>query len=216
MSSANERAVIPWSAGKWDHDPQSQEIDANSVLRVEAREGSDAWQKTSYGFVHANQHALLRPFAIDRAIEVDFTVTPSEQFDQLGLMLWRDDEHWIKCGIEFADGEARLGAVVTNEYSDWSTAAVPHWAGKRATLRVSWSGDAVTIRAGLTGDPLELVRLAPWRTTPETPSASLGTSEAAANLSVYAGPFCCAPTRAGFVAEFLEWRETDPDAALHS
>lgn len=190
---------IPWSDGAWRNPPVSAVTTATGTLVAEAASGSDAWRETSYGFVHDTEHALLRPFEPGTAVEVSFVVGMSEQFDQAGVLVRLDDEHWIKAGVEFADGMPRLGAVVTDRRSDWSSAPVPDWAGRTAVVRASWNDGALTVRAGLVGEPLRFVRLAPF--------------EVAAG--VVAGPYLCAPTRSGFAAEFTAWRATAADAALH-
>jgi len=168
-------------------------------LVVEAAEGSDFWRTTSYGFVHDDAHALVVPLPAGRAVEVCFTAAFTEQFDQAGVFLGVDDTEWIKAGVEFADGFPQLGAVVTHTFSDWSVAPVPEWSGRRVTVRASRAGDAVTIRARVGDEPWRLVRLAHL-----DPDAR-----------VQAGPFCCAPTRAGLVVRFHSWTITDADAALH-
>lgn len=189
---------IPWSAGRWTHPPAAAS-DAGRDLLVTAIEGSDAWRVTSYGFVHDSEHALLVPFAEGAAMEVEFTAAFSEQFDQAGLFVRVSPEHWIKAGVEYADGRAQLGAVVTHPHSDWSLAPVPEWTGRRVLVRVSRSGDALTIRARVDGEELRLVRVVPF--PPETPAE--------------AGPFVCAPTRSGLVVPIHAWRVTAPDGVLH-
>ncbi|HEY0298503.1 MAG TPA: DUF1349 domain-containing protein, partial [Arachidicoccus sp.] len=42
------------------------------------------------------------------------------RFDQSGLMLRTDHEHWIKAGVEYVDGKLNVSAVVTNIKSDWN------------------------------------------------------------------------------------------------
>jgi len=59
-------------------------------------------------------------------IETAMTLNPKKQFDQGGIAVRIDSEHWIKAGIEFVDGSPRLSCVVTNVFSDWST---QHWRG---------------------------------------------------------------------------------------
>jgi len=202
MTTAKDAPTrVDWAAGSWRNPPVSVTDEPDGGLLVAAAEGSDAWQKTSYGFVHDSEHALLRPFEPGAAIEVDYLATMSEQFDQAGLLVRLDSEHWIKAGTEYADGALRVGAVVTDGYSDWSTAPVADWSGRVVRVRASWADDALTIRAGLVGEPLDLIRLARWPVP--------------AGGGVLAGPYCCAPTRAGFTARFVEWRSTGADAALH-
>ena len=116
-------------------------------LHVTARQGSDAWRLTSYGFIHSSEHALLTRFEPESAIEVQFRLDFAEQFDQAGIFVKVDDETWVKAGVELSDGQESLGAVVTRGTSDWSLSPVPGWAGRLVTVRGSWSGNALTVRA---------------------------------------------------------------------
>lgn len=191
--------TIAWHEGTWTHEPVDQQITDDGHLRVTAVEGSDAWRHTSYGFVHESEHALLRPLDVGRAVEVAFVAAFSQQFDQAGAFVRFDDDHWIKAGVEHADGVDQLGAVVTNERSDWSVAPVADWGGRVVTVRVSRASESVTIRARVGDEPMRLVRVAP---TPPDAAA-------------WAGPLICAPTRAGLAVEFVSWVETDADVALH-
>ena len=139
-----------WEQGRWTHEPAHVEVSGSDIL-VTAVEGSDAWRITSYGFIHDSEHALLAAFPDDSAVEVEFTAAFSEQFDQAGVFVRFDDEHWVKAGVEYADGACQVGAVVTNGTSDWSLAPVPQWRDRRVLVRVSRSGNAMTVRAGLAG-----------------------------------------------------------------
>jgi regulation of enolase protein 1 (concanavalin A-like superfamily) len=76
---------------------------------------------------------------------------------------------------------------------------VPEWASREVTIRASRFEDAVIIRARVEDEPWRLVRLAPL--DPEA--------------EVQAGPYCCAPSRAGLTVAFTSWRLTEPDASLH-
>ncbi|GAA1397824.1 DUF1349 domain-containing protein [Luteococcus peritonei] len=190
--------TVDWSAGRWTTEPVRSEVTENGLL-VEAREGSDAWRTTSYGFIHDDEHALVAPLGQEQAVEVDFVAAFSQQFDQAGVFLRAGQEHWVKAGVEFADGTPQLGAVVTSPCSDWSVAPVPDWDGRTVTVRASRSGDAVTIRARVDGGDFRLVRVVPM--DPE--------------VELEAGPFTCAPTRPGLEVLFTGWRLTEPDASLH-
>lgn len=186
------------AAASWTTRPVAVEHGGNA-LRVTAAEGSDAWRHTSYGFVHDDAHGLLAPFGARDAVEVDFHLDYTEQFDQAGVLLRVSAEEWVKTGVEVSDGVPQVGAVVTHGTSDWSVAPVPDWVGRRVTVRASRDGDAVTIRARADDEPFRLVRVAHVEPA----------------LELRAGPYCCAPTRAGLTVEFTGWRRTAPDAALH-
>ena len=190
--------IVEWDEGVWSTPPVSSEVDGGDLV-VTAVEGSDAWRTTSYGFIRDDAHALLAPLPPDTAVEVEFEATMDQQFDQAGIFLRASATRWIKAGIEFADGAPCVGAVVTDEVSDWSSAPVPEWAGRRVIVRASRSGDAVTIRARVAGEPFQLVRLAPL--------------DPAADLT--AGPFLAAPTRAGLTVRFRRWELTPTDSSLH-
>lgn len=189
---------VPWAEGAWTHPPAAVEVEGDDLV-VTAVETSDAWRVTSYGFVHESEHALVASLPSDRAVEVTFTADLTEQFDQAGIFLRASVEQWVKAGVEFADGVPQLGVVVTHGRSDWSAAPVPSWAGRRVTVRASRSGDAATVRARVDGEPYRFVRLLPMDP----------------DVELVAGPFLCAPTRAGLTVRFHAWSETEPDAALH-
>lgn len=186
-----------WSAGTWTRQPVSISQVGDSLI-VEAAAESDWWRTTSYGFIHDDGHALVKEFPNESAVEVSFILNYTEQFDQAGIFIMSNDEHWIKAGVEFCDGFPQVGAVVTQVNSDWSVAPVPEWMNQVVTIRVSRSGDAVTVRAGINGD-LRLVRVAPLDPT----------------RSWSAGPMFCAPTRAGLVVTFTKWVEGLADSELH-
>lgn len=188
---------IRWSAGTWSRQPASV-VEVDGHLKVESIEASDWWHTTAYGFIHDDGHALLTDFPNESAMEVRFILDFTEQFDQCGIFLRADTENWIKAGVEYCDGYAQVGAVVTENTSDWSAARISEWMGKEVRVRASRSGDAVTIRAGISDD-LQLVRLAPL------PS----------RMSWKAGPFACAPSRAGLVTTITSWSIGDADEALH-
>lgn len=193
---------LSWEAGRWTNPPASAgvvEEGGRPALRVEPVEGADLWRTTSYGFVRDDAPALLAELPEGTAMEVDFMLRGSEQFDQAGILVRADAERWIKTGVEFADGHLQLGAVVTDGVSDWSTGQVSSWVGRPVSVRVSRSGDALTVRARVEQEPWRLVRLAPI-----DPAASW-----------QAGPFCCSPSRAGLHVDFLSWRVSDADGALH-
>ncbi|WP_433283220.1 DUF1349 domain-containing protein [Micromonospora sp. CA-244673] len=189
---------LDWSAGTWLNPPERAEP-AGGALLVEPRGGSDFWRRTSYGFVHDDGSALLAPFPVDSAVEVGFRLDYTAQFDQAGVLVRVDERRWTKAGVEVSDGQPQVGAVVTDELSDWSVAPVPEWSGRDVTVRVSRAGDALTVRARVEAEPWRLVRVAPL-----DPGAE-----------AVAGPYCCSPSRGGLVVRFTGWRRGPADAALH-
>ena len=188
---------VPWDSGDWLNPPAQAVRDGDDLL-VRSIEGSDFWRTTSYGFVHNDGHALLVDFDDASAVEVTFVLDYSGTFDQAGVLVRADEQSWIKAGVEFSDGSPQVGAVVTRQVSDWSTAPVPEWMGREVTVRASRAGDALTVRARADG-PWRLVRLAPLDP----------------RLSWRVGPFCCAPTRADLTVRFTRFAVGPADERLH-
>ncbi|MEI6649652.1 MAG: DUF1349 domain-containing protein [Actinomycetes bacterium] len=186
-----------WTEGAWFNEPEKYEVVDGSLV-VQAKAESDLWRTTSYGFIHNSAHALLFDFPDQSGFELSFLVNFAQQFDQAGLLIRSDDEHWTKAGIEYCDGAPQIGAVVTNVVSDWSAWPVPEWFGKEVTFRASRSGDAITIRAKYDGN-WNLVRVLPI--------------DPLRNWSI--GAHCAAPVVAGLTATFTSMRFTAADESLH-
>lgn len=193
------RRDVAWESGTWTTPPVSARQEGDQLL-VEAAQGSDFWEKTLYGFQRGSGHALLAPLAEQSALEVSFALHGFDQlYDQAGLMLRASATHWLKAGVEMNDGLAHVGAVVTRDHSDWSLAPVPDWVEKVVTIRASRCKDAVIVRATATGQPWRTIRVAHFDP----------------DLAVHAGPFVCAPERAGLQVRFTRWLQTDADPELH-
>ena len=160
---------------RWLNEPQVWSGDA-SDLTVAVEPETDFWRTTHYGFIRDSGH-----FADTGQLGVRFRGDFADQYDQAGLMLRIDEEHWIKAGLEL-DGQLWLSVVVTNGVSDWSQqpAPAPDADGFYA-IRAVREGDSVQI---LCGD--QPVRLAPF---PETGD-------------LQSGPMCAAPKGPGFSARF--------------
>jgi regulation of enolase protein 1 (concanavalin A-like superfamily) len=191
--------MIAWNDGAWTHTPENVSHLDDGALLVTAKEGSDAWRHTAYGFVHDNAHALLSPLGVGEAMEVTFSAPWDGEFDQAGVYVHIDNERWIKTGVEFADGHLGLGAVVTDVRSDWSVGYVDDWHGREITVRVSRWADALIVRARADSDEWRLVRVAPFD----------------GDASVSAGPFLAAPSRAGLTVRFLSWTRGAADTEMH-
>ncbi|MGF9695880.1 DUF1349 domain-containing protein [Paenibacillus sp. MABNR03] len=188
------------SDARWTTEPVATRTEGERFI-VQAQEGSDFWEKTFYGFCHQNGHALLAPWDESKAVEVTFDLSSfTELYDQAGLMLWHSKEQWIKAGVEVNDGVVHIGAVVTDQFSDWSLSPIPEWGGRLVTIRASYHNEAVVIRARTDEHPWRTIRVARF----------------AYPTNKQAGPFLCSPKRAGFEVAFTQWRTTAPDEDLHA
>lgn len=77
----------------------------------------------------------------------------------MGLMIRKDEKHWIKTGVEFVDDKINLSAVVTLERSDWSIVSLEE---KPTTvwLKVLRRADSIKITYSLNGKDFSMIRLA--------------------------------------------------------
>jgi hypothetical protein len=168
----------------WFHEPARWRR-AGPELSLSTDPGTDFWRHTGHGYVRDNGHFLgMRvPGEFVAAVEVEGDYR--DQHDQAGLMVRMDAERWVKCGIEYVDGVAKVSAVVTHGVSDWSVAplpAVPQW----LQLKVTRTGDTLKVEYGVDGSPLQLHRLA--FLPPDLP--------------VSVGPMACSPDGQGFDVRF--------------
>lgn len=187
--------------------------DDDCTLIINAPSKKDFWSRTFYEpeLIKNDASALVLPIALDEeaTVAVDFSLTPKEQFDQAGLLVYIDDLHWIKCGIEYCDGSARLSVVVCNNYSDWSTQpwSVAHndsneiVTGARLKVHKIIHNDSVVVEAApLNSDNFQFIRIAHCsvKSTHTSIEHSLPT-----DVKWCVGPYAACPTKqAGCVSRF--------------
>jgi uncharacterized protein len=159
---------------RWLNEPAVWSGDA-SDLTVAVEPETDFWRTTHYGFIRDNGH-----FAMTGALGLRFRGEFAAQYDQAGLMLRLDAEHWIKCGLEL-DGRLWLSVVVTNGVSDWSQQPAPE-PDADGWYEISAVRDRDSVQISCGDQP---VRLAPF------PEGAL-----------QSGPMCAAPKGPGFTARF--------------
>ena len=170
-----------WHGMQWLNPPPHAAEHPDGALEVQTAPGTDFWRHTQYGFVRDSGHALLRPAPRGWTATVTVSGEYGQLYDQAGLMLRTDEEHWMKMGVEFV-GRPQWSAVVTQGFSDWSVVpANPHPA---VTFRCIRRGDALILHArpSLT-EPWTLLRVAPtrprwtprwvsWRAAPARPASA--------------------------------------------
>ncbi|CAH1799640.1 unnamed protein product [Owenia fusiformis] len=190
------RSILPPRL-KWLNEPHKVELKTKdgAGIRIFPDDKTDFWQKTYYpnNMRNNNGHMLAMEIPVDSNVmaETHFNLEPVHQFDQAGLMLRLDDEHWIKTGIEVVDGAPKLSCVVTNVYSDWSTT---EWPTNNLTIRL-YKLDSDIVVEHLTPNKdtgkWEFMRIARLRTddTPHLKTCTLGL-------------FACAPTKSDFSVVF--------------
>ncbi|MCC3214344.1 DUF1349 domain-containing protein [Chryseobacterium cucumeris] len=103
----------------WFNEPEKWEIKNNS-LSMFVTPQSDYWRVSHYGFTVDDAPFYYATYGGEFEAKVKITGSYKARFDQMGLMLRTDQEHYIKAGVEFVDGKYNLSTVVTHNKSDWS------------------------------------------------------------------------------------------------
>jgi uncharacterized protein len=178
---------------EWLNEPSTWALTGDDLetgtLEVVTGLETDFWSVTHYGFTRDNGHAYLDRAEGDFVAQVKFSGEYTELYDQAGLMIRLDEKHWIKAGVELEAGQLYLSAVVTREFSDWSV--IPLETRPEAVyLRLERAGDAVRVDYALDGERFEMLRLAYFPP----------------NAPVDVGPMACSPKRAGFKAQFTNFK----------
>ncbi len=107
----------------WFNEPERWSID-DGTLTMRTTPRSDYWRISHYGFTVDDAPFCYALYGGEFEAEVRIRGDYRVRFDQAGLMLRVDAEHWIKAGIEYVDGKYNLSVVVTHRTSDWSVIAL--------------------------------------------------------------------------------------------
>ncbi len=129
----------------WFNEPKKWSSDS-STITVHTDGKTDFWRKTHYGFERDNGHFYYRSLPGDQSFTVTVNVRGKYNtlYDQGGLMVRIDEKNWIKCGVEYVDGNQFASVVVTvNGWSDWSIVSIN--APDVLRLRVKREKEAVHI-----------------------------------------------------------------------
>lgn len=178
--------IVDWNAGSWLNRPAHAVVEAGRLTLATDR-ATDFWRETHYDFVRDNGHFLGFPAAAEFTAQLRVRGRYEQLYDQAGLMLRASPQHWIKAGVEFSDGLARLSTVVTAGRSDWSLSRIDGDASN-LWLRLTLAQGAARIQASVDGRSWTLLRLAPF----------------AAAGPVLVGPMACTPEREGLRVEFSD------------
>ena len=176
-----------FTQGSWLNPPKNWSADG-AQLRVTTDEKTDFWRKTQYGFIRDSGHFFGTEIAGDFTAQLHVAAQYSALYDQAGMMVRVDEQNWIKCGVEFSDGQLLLSTVFTLEKSDWAVSIAPampdgFW------LRVTVAQGVIRVQYSTDGRRWPLLRLAPF-----PPAASYRV-----------GPMCCTPERGGLEVVFSQF-----------
>jgi regulation of enolase protein 1 (concanavalin A-like superfamily) len=110
----------------WLNEPKVW-LDNKSVITVHTDSKTDFWRKTRNGAERDNGHFYYQILPGDQSFTITVNVRGkyNARYDQAGLMLRIDEKNWIKCGVEYVNGQQFASVVVTvNGWSDWSIVSI--------------------------------------------------------------------------------------------
>ena len=113
---------------QWTRQPKSFTISSNRI-EIITQPHTDLWQRTYYHFRNDNA-PLLQMDTEEKffsfVVKTNFSQS-HQRFDQCGVVVYQDDENWLKGSVEYENARFQhLGSVVTNHgYSDWATMEIP-------------------------------------------------------------------------------------------
>jgi regulation of enolase protein 1 (concanavalin A-like superfamily) len=182
----------------WINEPKEWRRDGDT-LSVVTDGNTDFWRKTWYGFERFSGHFYGADVSGDFTFQVKVKADFDALYDQAGIMLLGDAQHWLKAGIEFNDGAPAIGSVLTLQHSDWATGTFPGDASV-FWMRLTRKGDALRLQYSTDGKHWPLLRLAHF---PGFDRCAVGV-------------MCCTPERAGLSVQFEDFALTAAiDKELH-
>lgn len=176
---------------RWLNQPKHFVVEKHRLI-IETEPGTDLWQRTYYGFQNSNAPAFLQE------VEGDFSFVVKTEFeessflyDQCGLLLFIDDENWVKAAVEFENEcFSRLGSVVTNlGFSDWATTDIPSEISEM-WYRINRRGQDFYLENAVDGKSWQQMRMFHLHKTAE---------------KVSVGVYACSPLKSNFNAVFSEF-----------
>lgn len=111
-----------WQDYEWLNQPNK--VDMHEQIKFTTEGDTDFWRNTYYQFNRMTGHALLKSIpSASFSCRIEVKLDPQQTYDQAGILLYLNEDHWLKVSAEFIpDGKSHLGAVVTSfGYSDWSS-----------------------------------------------------------------------------------------------
>ncbi len=197
---------IDASQWRWINPPRASSV-SDEAVEIVTEPRTDLWQRTYYGFRHDDAPALLLQRSGDFTFSVKADFAYRGAFDQCGVVVYEDSEHWCKACVEYEDGAfSRLGSVVTNHgYSDWATSDI-------ATPTVMWyrlsrRGPDFLVESSSDGRSYQQMRIFHLHVLGETtPEMGAAPPPLPTTRSVAFGLFACSPADASFTARFTELR----------
>ena len=89
----------------WLNEPQQWEIKEGKTLVMDVPAKTAFWRVSHYGFTVDDGPFYYATYGGEFEVKVQITGNYVTTFDQMGLMLRIDHEHWIKAGVVYVAGK---------------------------------------------------------------------------------------------------------------
>lgn len=93
----------------WINEPATWQCQ-NGTLQVTTDDKTDFWRETWYGFERFSGHVFATEAEGDFTFQLKICADFTTLYDQAGLMMIGDEQHWLKAGIEYNDARPPLAA----------------------------------------------------------------------------------------------------------
>ncbi|MDN4526405.1 DUF1349 domain-containing protein [Fictibacillus fluitans] len=186
-----------WEDYTWMNEPAHIDAKEDSFTFI-TNGDTDFWRNTYYQFNRMTGHALLKDVSSGHfQCSGTFRMNPKNTYDQVGILIYVDEDTWIKCSVEYIpEGPSHLGAVVTSYgYSDWSSQDY-------SNLHIS---DEIKFEVTCNSNDVEIYFIHESGKKEQIRIAHLHTPKGTESIKV--GPYACSPNELneGFKAEVLSW-----------
>ncbi|TCI33513.1 MULTISPECIES: DUF1349 domain-containing protein [unclassified Exiguobacterium] len=89
-----------WQQYTWINEPKA--INVRERLTFETEADTDFWRNTHYGFNRMTAHVLLTDVSTEQfTCRATVEMKPSHTYEQAGILLYVNDDHWLKTSIEY-------------------------------------------------------------------------------------------------------------------
>jgi uncharacterized protein len=143
---------------QWFNQPEEWDFDGKTLTMFVTPQ-TDYWQESHYGFKVDDGPFFFEMRAGEFEVSVKIIGDYQTRFDQMGLMLRKDEKTWLKAGVEFVNDKINISAVVTHQKSDWSMVELPD-VPPAVWLKIKRQLDAVEMMYSLDGQEFKMYRLA--------------------------------------------------------
>lgn len=206
---------LDFLTAKWINQPKEFEV-TSEFVKIRTEPNTDFWQRSYYGFSHDNAPALLLSSKSNFTFTAKINFEYKGRFDQCGLIIYDDSDHWFKASIEYENANiSRLGSVVTNcGYSDWSTTDIA--TKKFIWYRLSRRGSDFLIESSEDGLLFRQMRIFHLHNLGETsPEMGILDPPTRSEFSINYGFYACSPMNSSFEAIFNNFQIGDCEWMAH-